>query len=216
MSVNAIAAQGTKLYVGSGTGSAVTITGVSLAYKAVITGTHALAKGDRVTIAGIAAGSLASALNGNSFVVLDVTSTTSFVIDADTRGLSTWVSGGTATPVTWTQIKELKSFKPSGASAPKIDVTDLDSTSKEYLTGMGDNGTFTCDMHYKPTDAGQIALRAAFAGGASKPYKLVDPIGGVMSFAASITKWVSCPDATADGVLMFSAEFTFSGSVTVS
>jgi hypothetical protein len=212
MSISAQLAQNTKLYIGSGTGSAVTITAITKAFRAEITGTHALSKGDRVTFASVAGMTEINTLVGT---VIATTSTTSFVVDIDSRAFSTYTSGGTATPVTWTQIKEVKSIKPSGASSTKIDVTDLDSTAKEYQVGLVDHGTFSADINILESDAGQIAALAAFGGSLKKDYKIVSP-AKTRTFTAVCLKWPTAPDSSIDGVQTGSAEFQISGAITVS
>lgn len=211
MSIAAQLAQNSKLYIGSGTASAVNITAITKAFRAEVTGTHALAKGDRVTFASVGGMTEINTLVGT---VLAVTSTTSFVVDIDSRAFTTYTSGGTATPVTWTQVKEIKGIKPSGSSVTKIDVTDLDSTAKEYLPGLVDNGTFSCDVNILESDAGQAAVLAAFEGSEEKTYKIVTP-AKVRTFTAICLKFPTVPDAVVDGVQTGSAEWQISGAVTV-
>jgi len=47
---------------------------------------------------------------------------------------------------------------PSG-SAGVIDITDLNSTAKEKLMGLPDEGQISLDLVYVSTDIGQVALR---------------------------------------------------------
>jgi len=153
-------------------------------------------------------------INGLSGTVLAVTSTTSFVVDIDSRAFTTYTSGGTATPIAWTQIKEVKGIKPAGASASKIDVTDLDSTAKEYRTGLMDNGTLGIDVNILESDPGQTAALAMFSDSLTKDMKVVSP-AKTRTFNATCLKWPTIPDSAVDGVQTGSAEFQINGLVTV-
>ena len=211
MSVSAQLAQNSRIYIGSGTGSAVTITAITQAFKAQITGTHTLAVGDVVTFASVVG---MTNINGLSATVLSVTGTTAFVVDIDSRLFTAYSSAGTATPITYTQIKEIKTVKPSGAAASKLDVTDLDSTAKEYRAGLIDNGTVSCDIHILESDPGQIAALAAFTSSVVKPMKFVTP-AKTRTFSGTILKFPTAPDASVDGVQTGNMEFQINGTVTV-
>lgn len=216
MSVAAKAAQLSKIYIASTAGGAKTITGVSVGFPAVVSSTaHGLANGDVVVIAGIT-GTIGTdatnGLNGKTYVVNHVLAN-SFVIEANTTGL-TYTSGGTATPNTWTQIKEVKSIKPGGATASKIDVTDLDSTGMEYLSGIADNGTLSLEINDLVSDAGQTAVLAAFNAGTVNSYKIALTGGSTRTFSAVVVKFPTNPDVSVNGVQTGSIELQLSGAVT--
>lgn len=69
--------------------------------------------------------------------------------------------GDTASPPVFTQVKELVSFNAFDGQAQTIDVTSMDSTAKEYLMGLPDNGGFTGEFNFLPKDPGHQAMRAA-------------------------------------------------------
>lgn len=71
--------------------------------------------------------------------------------------------GNNNSPLTWTEVKEVTSFTGFDGQAAEIDVTHLQSTAKEFLMGLQDFGTFTIEVNYLPTDAGQDDMRAAKA-----------------------------------------------------
>ena len=63
----------------------------------------------------------------------------------------------------FTAVGEVQSFDGPTANKPEIEVTHLQSTFKEYLPGLKDNGTITLAANYTvPEDAGQAILRANF------------------------------------------------------
>ena len=211
MASSAISAQGSKFYQGTGTGGALTITGISKAFKAEVTATHALAVGDRVTFASVVG---MTEINGIVATVLDVTGTTKFIVNVDSRAFTSWSSGGTATPIAFTQIRELKDFKPSGASVSKIDRTNLDSQAKEYVAGLVDNGDLTASIQYVSNDPGLIAATTAFTGRLTKQFKLETPNGDTFSFQGFYLKFPTIPSAAVDGLLLGDMSVQIDGVVT--
>ena len=102
MSSNAISAQGTSLQIATGTGAAKNVTAVSKGNPCIVTSAaHGLAPGDRVTFAAVGG---MTELNGNSYVIEYVTTNTFSLHRVDSTNFTTYTSGGTATPATFTTI----------------------------------------------------------------------------------------------------------------
>lgn len=57
-------------------------------------------------------------------------------------------------------VNGLTSFSGLDGTAAEIDVTSLSDTSKKYLKGLRDSGTFSLEGNFLGTDAGQNAMRA--------------------------------------------------------
>ena len=213
MASTAISAQGTIVQIATGTGGAKTITAVTIGYPAIVTSTsHGLANGDVVTIASVV-GTMATAINVAGWVVLYKTTNT-FAIGLDTTGL-TYTSGGTATPVTYTAIANVKSISDfESGSASEIDVTNLASTAKEKRLGLVDNGGFSLGIHHSNADPGQAALTARRADGAAVNMKVILPSGTTptASFSALIKKFSK--NAAVDGVVEGSVDVTVNGAIT--
>lgn len=209
MASGAISAQGSKVHIGTGSGSAITVTAITKAYRAEVTGTNTLTKGDRVTFASVSG---MTEINGLTGTVLAATSA-AFVVDIDSRAFTTYTSGGTATPVTFTQVKEVKDFKPSGAQVSKIDVTNLDSTAKEYVAGLVDNGDFSMSVNYVAGDPGQAACKVAFEASLTKTFKIVAPNADTFTFSAFVMKFPEVPSGAVDGVLMGDMSVQITGAV---
>lgn len=72
--------------------------------------------------------------------------------------------GDGASPQVYTAIPEVTSLQGPGGQANEIDVTDLDSTAKEFRMGLQDEGSITMDILYIPANTAHAALRAARAG----------------------------------------------------
>ena len=178
--MSGISAQGSKLWIATGTGDAKDITAISVGYPAIVTSEgHGLSNGGVVVLADI--GGTMAVLNGRSHVVANVTEDTFALLDVNTIGL-VYGAGGTATPSTYTQIKGLQSFDGFDGAADDLDTTDLDSTAKEYISGMRDEGKFGFEIKVLKTDNGQIALRAARTSGAVVGMKLELPDASVATF----------------------------------
>lgn len=178
----AISAQGSKLEISSTPGAAKTITAIALGFPTLLTmAAHGMANGDVVTLAGLT-GTDAALLNGQTAVVKNRTTNT-IAVDIDTTG-KTITAAGTATPLTWVKIKNLITFSGFDGQAGELDVTDMDSTAKEFLLGLQDFGTFSFDVNKDFSDAGQVALDAAKQASSVKTFKLTLPNSRTATFNA--------------------------------
>lgn len=178
----AISAQGSKLEISSTAGAAKTITAIALGFPTILTmAAHGMSNGDVVTLAGLTGADMAL-LNGQTAVVKNRTANT-IAVDIDTTG-KTVTAAGNATPLTWVKIKNLISFSGFDGQAGELDVTDMDSTAKEFLLGLQDFGTFSFDVNKDFTDAGQVALDAAKQASSVKSFKLTLPNGRTATFSA--------------------------------
>ena len=62
---------------------------------------------------------------------------------------------------TGNEVRKLGNITDLGEFGPvagDIDVTNLDSTAKEYFSGLVDNGTITIGFNYDPADVSQQTL----------------------------------------------------------
>jgi hypothetical protein len=221
MSVAAQLAQGTKFWIAGSATAAEILTAITVGYPTIIaiTGHAGVANGDVVTFAGFT-GANAATLNGVQAVVKNYATggtNDTFAVDINTVGQTITINAGvtTATPLEWVQVKEVKAIKPAGASATVIDVTDLDSTAKEYRSGLMDHGSLSIDVNILEDDPGQAACLAAFSAATANNYKISTP-GKTRTFNATCVKWPTISDTSVDGVQTGTAEFRASGTVTVS
>ena len=60
------------------------------------------------------------------------------------------------------KVGEVVSFSGPAGSAAIIDITNLDSTAKEKLPGLRDEGNVTLECNCQATNASQLYLRKAF------------------------------------------------------
>ena len=174
MSSTAVSAQGTKFQVETGAGSAITITGITKASKAVITATNTLAVGDVVVFSGVTG---MTEINGELGIVTAQTGTT-FTVAIDSTNFTTYASGGTATPKTFTSVGGVNTYSGFDGQASEIDVTDMDSSAKEFRLGLQDFGNLNVNLKaVLPADAGQLAIRAAKTAGSLLVYRIKNSDG---------------------------------------
>ena len=221
MSKSAQLAQGSKIYIAGSAAVSELLTAIHLGNPTILTmtGHGGVANGDVITFDNNFAGADAADLNGKTFVAhhygIGVTDDT-FAINFDSTKKAITIGTAHATPAAYTQIKEIKSIKPAGAAASKIDVTDLDSTAKEFEAGLIDNNTIAMDYFEKVDDPGQMAALAAFGTGEVYGFKVVLTGGSIRTFDAVVLKFGTIPDAAVDGVQTGSFELQISGAVTPS
>lgn len=58
------------------------------------------------------------------------------------------------------EIGEVTDFTGPGGAAAIIDITHLQSTAKEKLVGLRDEGQLSLSLNFNATQVGQVALRA--------------------------------------------------------
>lgn len=210
MTSTAISAQGSVLSIGTGSGAAKTISGISLGNPTIITATaHGFVNGDVVTLAGLT-GADAATLNGQTVSVRNVTTNT-FAVYIDTTG-KTITAAGTATSVTFTNVANVRSFSGFDGAASEIDVTNLDSLAKEFRLGLVDPGQFTFEIDYNSSNAGHVALRSKQVSGLLSNFKLTLPDSTVITFNAYVKKFSL--GGGVDAVAKTQVDLRISGAVT--
>lgn len=212
---SAISAQGSVFSIGTGSGGAKTITAVAVGFPTILTSAaHGFNNGDVVALAALT-GANAATLNGQTGVVNNKTTNT-FAIDIDTTGLTITPGAGTATPVTFTQVNNVKTYSGFDGSASELDRTNLSSTAKEFVLGLVDPGQFSIEIDHDLNDAGQAALRAKQQSGVISNFKLVLP-GAVANLTYTFTGFVKKFATTGgvDQIVKASVDIRISGAVTI-
>lgn len=186
MTSTAINAQLTTVKIATGSGAAKNISAIAKSNPCIVTSSsHGFAVGDVVTIASVGG---MTQLNGSSYVVQYVTTDTFALAGVDSSGYTTYTSGGTATPVTYTKVANVSSFSGFDGSAADIDVSNLDSTAKEYRIGLAEPGAFTMELQLDTTDAGQQALLSNQSAQTVRSFKMTLPNAAVATFNAYVKK----------------------------
>jgi len=57
---------------------------------------------------------------------------------------------GTDSPITYSELEEVMGGVQVGESAPLVDVTHLQSTSREYISGLADGDEFSLECNMSP------------------------------------------------------------------
>lgn len=212
MASTAISAQGSTLKIGTGSGSAINVTAVDNTFPCRVTlaSVTGLSTGDVIEFASVGG---TTELNGNKYVIQYIETATDIVTlaNVDATGWGVYTSGGTATPVTWTGISNIRSFSGFDGSASEIDVTNLSSVAKEFRLGLIDPGQFTLEIDQNNADAGQIAMRAAQVASALKQFKLTLPNGTTATFNAYVKKFGS--QGGVDAVVRSSVDMRITGAI---
>lgn len=188
MTSTAFSAQGTTLQIGTGTGGAKTITAIALGFPTIVTSAaHALSNGNRGTLAAFT-GANAATLNAATPNIENVTTNT-FAFDIDTTGQTIVGTAASFTPITYTNVGNLKTVAGFDGEADEIDTTNLASAAKEYLLGITDEGKVTLGLDQKNADTGQAAMRAARAASSLQNFRMQFPDGTTATFSAFVKKF---------------------------
>src|SRR5574337_647874 len=124
----------------------------------------------------------------------------------------TITAAGTATSITFTNVANVKDFSGFDGAASEIDVTNLDSTAKEFRLGLVDPGQFTINIDYDSANAGHVALRAKQVSGAISNFKLTLPNTNVVTFNGFVKKFSLAGGV--DQVAKTAVDIRISGPVT--
>lgn len=94
----------------------------------------------------------------------------------------------------FTTIGEVMSFSGPSAEVSEIDVTNFDSTAKEYIAdALPDGGEVSFDMNFVGSDAQQQGLRTDCVNGTLRNFKLIlndhPTVKTTFSFAAIAKKF---------------------------
>ena len=122
-------------------------------------------------------------------------------IDATTPGTADVAVGG------------IKSFSGFDGEASEIDTTDLDSTAKEFLLGLVDNGSINIEFFPDFSDSGQDDLRANAIAGTSATFQLTLPDGSTADFSGYVKNAHSL-SGSVDSAVEGSCSIKISGAVT--
>src|SRR5262245_45788282 len=111
-------------------------------------------------------------------------------------------------------VAEISGFTGPDGEANEIDVTNLRSTAKEYLMGLGNEGNISFTGFLNNQDAGQIAMRGDRDNQTSATYSLVltDTPPTTLTFTAFCKKFGLA--AAPDGALALDVGLRITGKVT--
>lgn len=122
-----------------------------------------------------------------------------------------------SSPITYTNMANVTSISGLGGQKGDIDITNFDSTAKEFLTGLEDPGQVQVEINYSPSDATQDTLwglkesgdlrgwRIQLSGASPSPY---------FAFSATVQQFQI--NFQTDDVVRATVTLRVSGSITKS
>lgn len=114
-----------------------------------------------------------------------------------------------ATPTT---IKNVQSYSQSPGESNEIDVTDFNSTAKEFLLGLREEGEFSFEMLADYADAAQNEIRSLYASGALGVFLITFANGWNLGFSARVKSYGE--SAGVDDALRATASIKVTGAIT--
>ena len=114
------------------------------------------------------------------------------------------------------RVGQLSAIGELAPDSEAVDVTTLDSAGgyRQHMQGLRDAGELEVTGFHDKADAGQAALRAAFASGAVGDVEIAFTDGVKVSFKAFV-KSHSVGSAEVDGAVGFGAVLRATGPVTI-
>lgn len=99
--------------------------------------------------------------------------------------------GDGGSPETFATIAEITDFDGPGGSASEIDTTSLDSTAKEFLVGLKDEGNFSFNANLVTGDTPQSGLRTDRDNRTLRSFKitLTDTSSTTLTFSAYVMQF---------------------------
>ncbi len=116
----------------------------------------------------------------------------------------------------FTAISEVLSMSGLGKTNPLVEVTNFDSTGREYIAGLADGTEISLECNYLPADTQQQALVADVDAGTVRNFEILITDGTTpltYSFAVTPLSWVINPSFDDKNTLTFTLKI--SGAITV-
>jgi hypothetical protein len=115
------------------------------------------------------------------------------------------------------EIEEVTSVKIGGVSVNAIEATHLQSTAKEFIAGLIDNGSVDFSANFTNGPVQQVVRRDMNAGN-TKPFEIYIPNATppiTIGFSGFFTK-LDGPDVNTDNKLEISGSIKVTGDITYS
>lgn len=132
------------------------------------------------------------------------------------QGVGIFLLDTSTSPNAYNEIPDCVSISGPDGSASEIDVTALDSTAREFLMGLPDEGNVGLELIWggETSNAQQVALRTARATQTLKTFqiRLTDSPQSTYTFTAYVTGWSL--SAGIDDAVKCSVTLRITGAVT--
>jgi hypothetical protein len=120
--------------------------------------------------------------------------------------------GNGASPEVFTTIAEILRCGPIGSVTPEVDVTNLDSTAKEYIGGLPDGASVEFEGNWTKATQ-QTALRDAVGTTKNFVMEWADSPASSASFAMVVLGF-SMGETTPESQLTFTVQGRITGDIT--
>jgi hypothetical protein len=87
-----------------------------------------------------------------------------------TQGVSLYLLDSTDSGNEVREIGKVTGISGVGGEAGEIEITNFDSTGKEYLVGLEDSGTVSVSLNYDPASSSNHATLIGLQGGSNKRF----------------------------------------------
>ena len=166
--------------------SAKTITAISQASEAVITGTHDYSVGDLIVIKAVVG---MTQINNKVVRVKSVNTTVDFTCEGlDSTGFTAYASGGTAEKVTLgATFDNITNLSLPDQAANPITVTTIHDNEEQEIFGLDAAPTGSFSINADPLAASSVALAAASDAKTRRAFKVVLQNGYVGIFNAFVS-----------------------------
>lgn len=97
------------------------------------------------------------------------------------KGVLLNINTGSPTTPIWTAVSEMKSFDQSGRQMMTVDVTNTESTAKEFIATIPDGGSWKVAGNRVGADTGQLAMETAYQAGTLTMFQIQFPKWGTQT-----------------------------------
>ena len=202
----------------SALGADLTISGITLAAPGVVTSTaHGLVNGDYVVF-DISNGM--RQIHDNVYRVCNKTNDT-FQVEAvsggtgiDTSGFDAFVAGVCNKITFGTSITTATTMNVSGGSYEMLPATTIHQAQRTVVPGLPDETKFEFENIWDPTDAGQVAMKAASEAQSKRAFKFTFGTGGRVCAFNGYVGFAGAPQGNAQEIVKTSAVITSQGTIT--
>jgi hypothetical protein len=196
----------------SALGASLTINSLTKAVGGVVTTSspHGLSNGDFVVLAVQGMWQV----NDRVFRVSSASGSVFTLEGEDTTNYDTF-SSGTAQKITFgTSVTSATTLTSSGGNFAMIDTTTIHMNQKSQIPGLPDAATFDMDNIWDVSDAGLIAMKAAYDAQAKRAFKFTFGTGGQIMVFTGYVGANLLPGGSAQQLVTTKAVITMSGSPT--
>lgn len=196
----------------SALGASLTINSLTKAVGGVVitSSAHGLSNGDFVVLAVQGMWQV----NDRVFRVSSASGSVFTLEGEDTTNYDTF-SSGTAQKITFgTSVTSATTLTSSGGNFAMIDTTTIHMNQKSQIPGLPDAATFDMDNIWDVSDAGLIAMKAAYDAQAKRAFKFTFGTGGQIMVFTGYVGANLLPGGSAQQLVTTKAVITMSGSPT--